>query len=477
MADAADGYDAYYTDRLWQLLPGVYRARDSDDAALAGPLQELVGRIGAQVAVVRRSIDRLWADQAIETSDDWVISYIGDLLDTNLVDGLDAAARRRDVAKTIHYRRRKGTLAVLEEIARDVTGWDAHVVEAFRRLSRTRHGLDPPVGPGPFAAALPTPCPHPGQPADAPDPSELLRHEGLIGTLTSTPASGFADLRSAHGASLAYSPFDEYFHTADVRLGQGAFGHFGIPKLLVFLWRLQSFEVVGGTPVHVRGCPRLYTFDPTGRTVPLFLPPLVPEADAADTWTSAVETQVPGPLTTSLMRAITDPGDGPPPHARYPDAAALSTPASARSDSGPLGITIWPETGQLTLARTHRGPITVSYQYGFPATIGAGPYDRTLLGDAPQATGTEVTVAGGTGLGTAVQTSNGGGTVTIADSLTYIDVESAGSTASPSARCSYGPARVAGRSFASARRSPVTVRPRGSSPATAMPSSSWTGCS
>ena len=108
-----------------------------------GPLQELLNRIGGQVAVVRRSIDRLWADQSIETCDDWVIPYIGDLLGTNLVNGLDARGQRLDVAKTIHYRRRKGTLAVLEELARDVTGWDAHVVEGFRRLARTRHGLDP----------------------------------------------------------------------------------------------------------------------------------------------------------------------------------------------------------------------------------------------------------------------------------------------------------------------------------------------
>ena len=40
----------------------------------------------------------------------------------DLVNGLDPRAQRLDVAKTIHYRRRKGTLAVLEEIARDVTG-------------------------------------------------------------------------------------------------------------------------------------------------------------------------------------------------------------------------------------------------------------------------------------------------------------------------------------------------------------------
>ena len=231
MAEVDDGYDGYYANRLWQLLPGrLPRAATATTVGVTGPLQELVARIGAQVAVVRRSIDRLWADQSIETSDDWVIPYIGDLLDTNLVNGLDAPRQRLDVAKTIHYRRRKGTLAVLEEIARDVTGWDAHVVEGFRRLSRTRHSLDPPVGPGPCGAALPTPCPSPTAPADAPDPRELLAHEGLIGPLTGTPAGGFADLRSIHGASLADSPFDEYFHTADVRFGQGAVGRYGDPQ-------------------------------------------------------------------------------------------------------------------------------------------------------------------------------------------------------------------------------------------------------
>ena len=262
-------------------------------------------RIGAQVAVVRRSIDRLWADQSIETSDDWVIPYIGDLLDTNLVNGLDPRAQRLDVAKTIHYRRRKGTLAVLEEIARDVTGWDAHLVEAFRRLSRTRHSLDPPVGPGPLAAALPTPCLRTPPPPGAPTPLELLQHEGLIGPLTGTPAGGFADLRSLHGADRAGTPFDEYFHTADLRLGRGAVGWYGIPKLLVFLWRLQSFAVEGGTPVPVTGCTDEYVFDPTGRKVPLFLPPLPPEADdEVDSWTSATEWEVPGPLTDSLQEAI-----------------------------------------------------------------------------------------------------------------------------------------------------------------------------
>jgi hypothetical protein len=434
MAEVPDGYDAYYAQRLWQLIPAVYRARDSDDASVTGPLEEVLTRIGAQVAVVRRSIDRLWADQFIETSDDWVIPYIGDLLDTNLINGLDARGRRLDVAKTIHYRRRKGTVAVLEEIARDVTGWETHIAEAFRRLSRTRHNLDPPVGPGPLAAALPTPCLRTPPPAGAPQPRDLLQHEGLVGSLTGTPAGGFADLRSPHGAALAEGPFDEYFHTADLRRGEGAVGRYGIPKLLVFVWRLQSFTVDGGTPVPVTGCTDEYVFDPTGRFVPLFLLPLQPEPDdAVDTWTSTPEWEVPGRYTSSLQAATADPGTEDPRHAPYPDVAHIPVFASAASGTPaePVTTEVHPEVGQFTAVSTVEPGLTVSYQYGFPAATGAGPYDRTLLGDPPEVVGTERSASGGAGLDTELAAANGGGTVTIADSLTYEAVADVGSTATP----------------------------------------------
>ena len=67
-----DRYEDYYAAKLWQLVPGVYRALDSDPVA-PGPLAEIVARIGAQAAVLRRSLDRLWEDQSIETCDDWII--------------------------------------------------------------------------------------------------------------------------------------------------------------------------------------------------------------------------------------------------------------------------------------------------------------------------------------------------------------------------------------------------------------------
>jgi hypothetical protein len=397
VTEVADGYDGYYAERLWQLLPAVYRSADTDSLEAPGPLREILDRIGAQVAVVRRSVDRLWADQSIETCDDWVIPYLGDLLGTQLVNNLDARAQRLDVAKTIHYRRRKGTVQVLEELARDVTGWTCHVVEGFRRLARTRHGLDPAVGPAAF--------PH----ADPADVAQLLAIEGLTGRLTGTPAGGFADLRSPHGASLANGAFDESFHTADVRVGRGALGHFGIPKLLVFLWRLTSFPVVAGTPVAVAGGGGQYGFDPTGREIPLFLPPPPAVDDFSEAWSSAREWDVPGPLSRSLEASINDP-DAPP---RYV-LNGVAPPAS-----------VSPEIGRFTLGAGAPEPFTVDYQYGFSSLIGAGPYERDLLGDPPALVGTETPVRGGTGLDAALTHAGATGTVTLEDSLTYTKLGSA----------------------------------------------------
>lgn len=153
MAD--DGYVSWYQNKLWQLLPAVYRTQDATVDGVPGPLQELLNRIGAQTATLRRSIDRLWENQSIETCDDWVIPYIGDLLATRLVSCLDARAQRLDVAKTIYYRRRAGTLGLLEELVADIAGRDARAVEFFRRLGRTRHQFDPPIGNAFAADAVP----------------------------------------------------------------------------------------------------------------------------------------------------------------------------------------------------------------------------------------------------------------------------------------------------------------------------------
>ena len=292
----------YYAGKLWNLLPAAYRAADSETLDAAGPLRELLARIGASMAVVRRSIDRLWEDQSIETCDSWVIPYLAELLATNLVPSMDARGQRLDVANTIYYRRRKGTVALLEQLAHDVTGYEARVIEFFRRLARNRHGLDPEIG----------------RPADAPDPAgarALQRAGQLTGLLTGTPAGGWADLRNPLGAALTGGAFDEYHHRVDVRPGRGDLGWYGISKVGFFLWRTVALAVDRATPVPVTGCPGHFAFDPTGRQIPLFTPARRGGNDYGESWVPVGVWQLPMPLTTPLWEAVSRaalPDPGPP---------------------------------------------------------------------------------------------------------------------------------------------------------------------
>ena len=67
--------------------------------------------------------------------------YIGDLIGYRSLHGVvpKVASPRAEVAHTIAFRRRKGTATMLEQLARDVTGWPARVVECFQVLGWTQH--------------------------------------------------------------------------------------------------------------------------------------------------------------------------------------------------------------------------------------------------------------------------------------------------------------------------------------------------
>jgi hypothetical protein len=402
MNDIADNYAIYYADKLWNLLPAVYRAQDTDQFGANGPLRELVNRIGAQAAVLRRGIDRLWDDQSIETCDDWVIPYIGDLLGTRLVSSLDPAGQRLDVFKTIYYRRRKGTVAILEEIAANITGWDGKIVEFFRRLGRTRHGFDPPIGLAYNAAD---------------DVAQLQSAEGLTGALTRTQIGGFADLRNVAGALKAHTAFDEYFHTTDLRAGQGKFGWYNIPHLGVFLWRLMSFPVGPVTPVAVLGCPGWYGFDPTGRDIALFAAGRAAN-QYGDNWVSPQDGQLPGPIGQALLDA--DLRGGATSLGLYPNALSVSTVLPTGTELIPPAkpMVLRPAFGRFFYPASPPQDLVATYHYGFPSSIGAGPYDRRI-GALTIATPDPIVPpvsGGGAALVGAIPFS---GTVTIADSLTY----------------------------------------------------------
>ncbi len=105
-------------DRLYELIPAVYRMRDADQGY---PLRALLQVIAEQVTLVEEDIGRLYENWFIETCEDWVVPYIGALIGYQPVEsagrpgGGDAAGQarnrilvpRQEVADTLRHRRRK----------------------------------------------------------------------------------------------------------------------------------------------------------------------------------------------------------------------------------------------------------------------------------------------------------------------------------------------------------------------------------
>jgi hypothetical protein len=88
----------------------------------------LLAVLAEQIGAVEGSVEQLYDDLFIETCAEWVVPYIGDLVGHRALHGGAhgaAASGRAEVAHTIAFRRRKGTASMLEQLARDVTGWSA----------------------------------------------------------------------------------------------------------------------------------------------------------------------------------------------------------------------------------------------------------------------------------------------------------------------------------------------------------------
>lgn len=264
MAD--DLFEQYYTEKLWETIPSIYRHEDGI-AEKPGTLRAMVQVLAKQAAILRRSQDALWDDQFIDLCNEWAVPYIGELLATRLLSAKNKRGRRIDVAKTIYYRRRKGTPRILEELIYDISGWDGRMVEQFQKLARARHGLD-------------------------------AKPETLAGKFSGTLPGGWADLRNQHAAELTNGPFEEFFHTPDVRRHRGLNGRYGIPKLAFYLYRLQVYPAIHVTPFAL-GDDLGYTFDPSGRDIPLFSQSR--RAEDWDNWRPAPEAGLPAPIPCRLL--------------------------------------------------------------------------------------------------------------------------------------------------------------------------------
>ena len=375
-------------DRLYELLPVIYRQRDAEQGL---QLQALLRVIAEQVEIVEVDIAQLYENWFIETCQDWVVPYIGDLIGYRVVHEAGEPGGvttpegrlrnkilipRRDVANTILHRRRKGTLSLLEQLANDVAGWPARAVEFYTLLDWTQNIND----------------------------LQLRRRRTL-------------DVRHGDALDRLDGPFDEIAHTVDVRriISHRTQGRYNIPSVGVFVWRLKVYPV---TKTRARLLEEVssesFTFSILGNDSPLYTKVQPKPATQRET----NELNFPTPIRRRRFERHLDdyygedkslfiwagtlpPPPAPPSRSRgkaQPPAPPVQ-PAQVIWEPIPLqrivaaDLTDWlyqpagdqvavdPVLGRIAFALDHApaGGVRVLYHYAFSADIGGGEYNRSLF--------------------------------------------------------------------------------------------------
>ncbi len=388
----------YTTEELYRLLPAVYRIRDVEQG---GVLRELLDVLAGQVNVLAESLEQMYDDQFIETCAPWAAAYIGDLVGYRTLHGVvpEVASPRADVANTIRFRRRKGTVSVLEQLAADVTGWPAHAVEFFEQLVATQY--------------MDHVRPHAAATTD-------LRSEGRL------ELSGI----------LQAGAFDTFAHTAEMRRIPDRSGRYNVPNVGIFLWRVDAVQLVR-VPLDevVDGTSTRFRFDALGTDEPLFNPPRTEQ----EITHLAEPLDVPVPLlrrfTESHLKELygsgrsllletetaTDVVAVPVADIRICDLS--DNPAAPDTwvhvpQAGDTHVAVDPVLGRVAFpAAPAAGDIRLAtFHYGSALAVGGGGYDRAKSLDL---THTIVQVDGGDPLGPPLASVAGGGAVQIQDNRTY----------------------------------------------------------
>jgi hypothetical protein len=348
---------------IYSLLPAVFRTRD---ALQGGQLAALFSVLETQYGIVQDSLAQLYDDQFIETCAPWVIPYIGELIgfDPVYTIALNSPDSRAEVANTIGYRRRRGTLLALEQVTHDVSGRTTMVVEEFRRLITTLSLRD------------------------------VRPHHNATARLRKG--------RDWDGSSVQDGPFTQLNRTIDVRriaprvriarspdpapldiILHGG-GRFNIPDVAVWIWRWQSWPIADA-PAFELGSGG-YFFSALGGPAPLFQQPppaplpftrLINEGDAPQpisrrSFAENIAAYYPSSFALFADGALVD--------ASQIISANLCTNAGGALCTVPSGkIAIDPELGRIQYAADVPLPLSlrVNYSYGAAAAMGGGPYDRT----------------------------------------------------------------------------------------------------
>nr|WP_294510142.1 hypothetical protein [uncultured Rhodopila sp.] len=350
---------ALLADLLAKQASGPLSAADAQSLAylqrqaMAGPLASLLAVLTEQVAVLQEDLDQLYDDQFIETCANWVAPYIGDLIGYQPLHGVTAAisSPRAEVAHTIGYRRRKGTITVLEQLARDVTGWNATAVEFFQRLVVTQY----------------------------------INH--IRPQCAATP-----DFRRWEALERVGTAFDPIMRSVEVRrIGSGR-GRYNIPNIGIFLWTLGPYSLTRSPAVSADAL--RWRFHPLGIDTQLYTAPLT-ETQVTQL---ATPLNVPAPISRRVLNAR--PADyytgadnirrslrlyvGPAGAVNAVPAASirvcnLSDVGTGWNGMPPAGIyAIDPVLGRIALppGLAANTLVQVDFTYAFSADIGGGEYER-----------------------------------------------------------------------------------------------------
>ncbi len=357
-------------DYLYKLLPEIYRSRDAEQGY---PLRELLAVMGEQGLLVEADIDTLYADWFVETAQDWAVPYIGALVGYEPVHdaglpglGAGSAARnkilapRREAAHTINFRRRKGTLALLEQIALDSAGWEAHAAEFFPLLGWNQH----------------------------------LNHQHL-------DRGGTLSLRDGGALSLLGGFLDGAAHSVDVRSPEShrTRGRYNITSIGCFVAPLTSYGLTDPPACCVeKEGNQCFTFNVLGHDSPLFTQPVATDSPDA----ARPELRLPHAIGRREFSEVVS--RRPPVASASPSyfgpGRSISVTAwgwrgksqlvLAPADVIPANLDDWhaykaprnkvlvdPERGRLIFpaGQLPRG-VTVSYHYGFSMAMGGGEYPR-----------------------------------------------------------------------------------------------------
>ena len=369
-------------EKLYNLLPALYRIRDAEQGF---PLQALCAVIAEEIAVLRENLDQLYDDQFIETGAEWVAPYIGDLIGYRPIHGVTArtVSARAEVANTIAYRRRKGTATVLEQLARDVTGWNARVVEFFQWLQT----------------------------------SQYMNH--IRPTNAATP-----DLRNWEALERRDTAFNTIAHSVDMRHIETQKGRYNIPSIGLFLWRLDAFSVSHSPAFRVDDQRFLFSFSPLGNDMQLFTRP----QSETDISHLAEPINVPEPISRRVLQSYLIDYYGE--HlslfvkADKVDTSIGNIQICNLADDGaswahlPVSkVSIDPVLGRIAFPSTMLPEnVSVTFHYGFSMAMGGGEYERRK---SFVLTSNATSVTQGQSLQNALTGAAAGGIVEIGDSGRY----------------------------------------------------------